>query len=239
MSKSVKIGLTKNIRYPNEYIQALSDSYKNWIFNEEEAPSYKGKWLSVFSTQEQKPTKIKQPNLDLDLEIGTGTGVPFTRLCLEQSNRHFLALEIKYKPLIQTIRRARKNNLKNMRGIRYNAKAIEDLFEKEELNNVYLHFPDPWLKKRRQKKHQLIQPDFCNQLYQIQKPSSFLDFKTDSLDYFESSLEHFKKVGYKIHKLNHNLYEKEKPTLLDNLSQFELIFVKKQHPIKYALVYKS
>ena len=330
MSQSVKIGLTKNIRQPNKYVKALSGSYKNWVFNEEEALSYKGKWASLFSqqnpltsfqdfTQEQqshfnqthstenqfleisglqtntkntnsnqinsnqtgpktansklantkpvptktanlkpatsKPKKLKPTNsnktnsnqfnsiqkvltLDLDLEIGPGTGIHFTKLCLQNTNRNFLALEIKYKPLIQTIRRARKHKLENMRGIRYNAKAIGKLFEKEELNNVYLHFPDPWLKKRSQQKHQLIQPDFCKQLYEIQKASAFLDFKTDSLEYFERSIEHFKTAGYQIETINKDLHSNKAP-LLDQLSQFELIFVKKQQPIKYALLYKK
>ena len=231
MSQFVKIGLTRNIRYPNEYVKALSGAYKSWVLDEESAPLYKGKWSSLFSNQKQK--------VFIDLEVGTGTGIHFTKLCLENPSRYFLALEIKYKPLIQTVRRARKNHLKNMRGIRYNAKGIADLFEKNEINNIYLHFPDPWLKKRSQKKHQLIQPEFCKQLYKIQKPSSFLDFKTDSLEYFENSLAHFEKAGYKIKKINTDLYSKERPSHLEKLSQFELIFIKKQQAIKQALFLKK
>ena len=235
MSQSVKVGLTRNIKYPSEYVKALSGRYKNWILNEESAVLYKGKWLSLFSNQGQE--KITNPIIDL--EIGTGTGIHFKKLCLQNPDHYFLALEIKYKPLIQTIRRVRNIHLKNMRGIRYNAKAIENLFEENEINNVYLHFPDPWLKKRSQKKHQLVQPDFCNKLYQIQKPHSFLDFKTDSLEYFESSLAHFKKSGYKIEKINKDLYLKEQPPQLEKLSQFELIFVKKQQAVKYAKLLKT
>ena len=236
MLNQTKIGLTKNIKHPNKYVKALSGAYKNWLFNEEEAPSYKGKWLSLFS--KQISSNSSQRNSAIDLEIGIGTGIHFTNLCLENPDRCFIGLELKYKPLIQSIRRARKNHLKNMRGIRYNAKVITNLFEKEEVNNVYLHFPDPWLKKKSQKKHQLIQADFCEQIYQIQKTSSFLEFKTDSLEYFESSLEYFKKAGYKIEKIDKDLYSKKTSDLVNKMSQFELIFFRKQHPIKYALLYK-
>ena len=254
----VKIGLTRNIKYPNEYVKALSGKYKDWVLNEELAPLQKGQWFKLFFNQkkaiqekgltssrvgenqnENKATQEKgglaQKDVAIDLEIGTGTGTHFTKLCLEHPKRNFLALEIKYKPLIQTIRRARKHHLSNMRGIRYNAKAIADLFEKHEIDNIYLHFPDPWLKKRVQKKHRLIQADFCELLFQIQKPSSFLDFKTDSLEYFESSLIDFQKAGYKLKKVNRDLYSKEIPVNIDQLSQFEQIFVKKRHPIKQAL----
>ena len=236
MSK-VKIGLTRNIKYPNEYVKALSGKYKDWVLNEELAPLQKGQWSKLFSNQKETQERegVGQKELAIDLEIGTGTGTHFTRLCLEHPNRNFLALEIKYKPLIQTMRRAKKHNLLNMKGIRYNAKAIADLFEKHEIDNIYLHFPDPWLKKRVQKKHRLIQTDFCELLFQIQKPNSFLDFKTDSLEYFESSLIDFKKAGYKLKKVNRDLYSKEIPFNLDQLSQFEQIFIKKRQPIKQAL----
>jgi len=230
---SIKIGLTKNIKSPNKYIQALSKDYKDWIFNEEQAPLYKGKWSLVFSQ------KAKQKNLKIDLEIGIGTGIHFSQLCLKNPDRCFIGIELKYKPLIQSIRRARKNKLKNMKGLRYNAKAIEDLFEKEEIDNVYLHFPDPWLKKKSQKKHQLIQADFCKKLYDIQKNSSFLEFKTDSLKYFKASLKYFKQAGYKVETINKDLYLNKNLALTHEMSQFELIFFKKQEPIKYALLTKA
>ncbi|MBC6415559.1 MAG: hypothetical protein GDA46_04120 [Bdellovibrionales bacterium] len=222
-----QIALTKNIRYPNKYIKAVYDSYKKWAFDEEHALEYKGKWLSLFSEK-----------TSLDLEIGSGTGKHFARLCLENPTKAFLAIEMKYKPLIQTIRRVRKNKSENARVIRYDARWIKDIFKEDELNSVYIHFPDPWLKKRRSRKHQLIQIDFCQQLYHIQKKNSFLEFKTDSLDYFNQTVKNFKKVSYKLQDYSENLYLKKKPVLKE-LSQFELIFVTQNIPIKYALFTKN
>ena len=228
MSRSAQkqISLTKNIKHPNHYIQAL---YKEeWAFDEEEAVSYKGKWRTLFDNQLSKA---------LHLEIGCGNGKHFSNLCLKKPQDCFLGIEIKYKALIQSIQRVRKNNSKNGRVIRYNASCIDNLFEPKELNNIYIHFPDPWLKKRRSKKHQLIRSDFCKKLYEIQIKNSFLEFKTDSQDYFEQSVKEFKKAGYQIEKYSKNLYEKEEP-ILNHLSQFELIFVKKNIPIHYALFFR-
>ena len=225
MSRSAQqqISLTKNIKHPNHYIQAL---YKDDLaIDEEKALGYKGKWVALFD---------KNLSGSLHLEIGCGNGKHFSNLCLKQPKDCFLAIELKYKALIQTIRRVRKNNSNNGRVIRYNARWIDNLFEPEELNNIYIHFPDPWLKKRRNKKHQLIQADFCKSLYQIQTANSFIEFKTDSVDYFEQSVQKFKKAGYQLEKYNTNLYQKSSP-LANNLSQFELIFVKKNIPINYSL----
>ena len=229
MSRSAQkqISLTKNIKHPNHYIQAL---YKEeWAIDEETAVSHKGKWRVLFD---------KNLSNSLHLEIGCGNGKNFSNLCLKTSQDCFLAIELKYKPLIQTIKRLRKNKSKNGRVIRYNARWIDNLFESREINNVYIHFPDPWLKKRRSKKHQLIQSDFCKKLYQTQKANSFLEFKTDSKDYFEQSVKEFKKAGYQLKKYNTHLYKQNKP-VLDNLSQFELIFVRKNIPINYAFFIKD
>ena len=229
MSRSAQkqISLTKNIKHPNPYIQAL---YKeDWAIDEEKAVTYKGQWRSLFD---------KNSSNSLHLEIGCGNGKHFSNLCLEKPKDCFLGVELKYKPLIQTIRRVRKNKSNNGRVIRYNARWLENLFESKELNNIYIHFPDPWLKKRRSKKHQLIQPDFCKKLYQIQKANSFLEIKTDSSDYFEQSVQEFKKAGYKLEKYNTHLYQKSMPPA-NKLSQFELIFVKKNIPINYSLLVKS
>ena len=228
MSRSAQkqISLTKNIKYPNEYIKLFQK--EEWTIDEETAVKYKGSWRNLF--------KKNRANF-LHLEIGCGNGKHFSNLCLKKTQDCFLGIEIKYKPLIQTIRRIKKNNIQNARVIRFNARWIDSLFEPEELNNVYIHFPDPWLKKRKSKKHQLIQPDFCKQLYQVQKSNSFLEFKTDSKDYFEQSVKEFKKAGYKLEKYETDLYKQKEP-LLNNLSQFELIFVKKNLPIHYCLFIK-
>ena len=174
------------------------------------------------------------------MEIGPGNGKHFAKLCFKHPTNCFLAIELKYKPLIQTIKRTRKNNSQNGRVIRYNAGCIAKIFKKEELNNIYIHFPDPWLKKRKSKKHQLIKESFCKTIYNLQKPQSFLEFKTDSEDYFLQSLRLFKKTGYKIHKYNLDLHKEQEMNkhFTENLSQFELLFVQKKIPIKYALFVK-
>lgn len=231
-SAQTQIPLTKNIRFPNSYIQALYTEYKDWAFDESTAPRLKGKW---------KQKAFNKPNTPLHLEIGPGNGKHLARLCLQQPEDCFLSIELKYKPLIQSLRRVRRNNSSNGKMIRYNARLIEDLFDPEELNNVYIHFPDPWLKKKKQKKHQLIQTEFCKSLYSRQKPGSFLEFKTDSEDYFRQSVRLLKQAGYKLNRHSLHLYEKERPNreLMSRLSQFELLFFQKQIPIKYALLAKT
>src|ERR1700683_3448711 len=101
-------GLTKNIPFPNIYVKMLPE-FKGWIFLEEEALQLKGKWTSVFGKPEQP----------LDLEIGCGNGFFFGHQVETQQGRNLLGIELKYKPLVQTVRRAKSKNLENGRGIRF------------------------------------------------------------------------------------------------------------------------
>lgn len=230
-SAQTQISLSKNIKTPNRYVQALYNEYKDWAIDEVSAPQLKGKWRELFS---------KNHKTALHLEIGPGNGKHFARLCFDNAKDCHLSIELKYKALIQSIRRVRKNNCLNGRVIRYNASLVGDLFNKQELNNVYIHFPDPWLKKRKSKKHQLIQEAFCQKIYNLQRPQSYLEFKTDSEDYFHQSVDAFKKAGYKIHKysLDFHKEQKQEKNFRENLSQFELLFFQKKIPIKYALFIK-
>ena len=230
-SAQKKLNKSLNIKNPNFYVQALYKEYKSWAFDEQSAPLLKGKWREHFS---------KNQKTALHLEIGPGNGKHFANLCLQQKTASCLAIELKYKPLIQTIRRTRKNNCSNGKVIRFNASLIDSLFEKGELNQVYIHFPDPWLKKRRTKKHQLLQKGFCDKVYKLQGPDSFLELKTDSKDYFHQSVNLFKQAGYNLKEYSVDLHknkEKEK-NFIESLSQFELLFFQKNIPIKRALFYK-
>ncbi len=231
-SSQLQIGSTKNIKFPNKYIQSLYKNFKEWAFDEESVTHWKGQWREgVFKTSKDSL---------LHLEIGPGTGNHFSRLCSNHSKEYFLAVELKYKPLIQTITKVRNLNCSNGKVIRYNARLLNHLFKERELNNIYIHFPDPW-PKTKHRKHRLITNDFLRELHKIQKQNSLLEFKTDSRDYFLKSLEIFEASGYKKIRYSEDLYKNQKANkdFLETLSQFELIFFRKKRPIQYVLFKNS
>jgi tRNA (guanine-N7-)-methyltransferase len=78
----------------------------------------------------------------------------------------------------------------------------------EEVNNTYIYFPDPWPKKRHHK-NRLIQLDFLHTLFDIQKKGSFLEFKSDNLEYFDWTVERLKRSPYKIERLTNDLHNSE------------------------------
>ena len=58
------------------------------------------------------------------------------------------------------------------------------------LEEVYINFPDPWLKMRHVK-HRLIQLPFLDELTRVLEPKKRVTFVTDEFGYLQETLSHF------------------------------------------------
>lgn len=224
-----QLSSTKNIPRPNEYILALDGEYKDFAFNEERAPLNKGQWRSqVFHVADTVP---------VDLEIGTGNGTHFHFRSLGNPQRCIVGLELKYKPLIQTIRGCRRNGAVNAAVCRYHAMNIDLLFEKQEINDVFIHFPDPWVTPRKPN-NRFVNARVLDELYELQRPGSYLNFKTDSREYFLWSMEQIRTSKYKIEfetlDLHKSAYQEQ-----NFMTQFEKIFTRQGIEINFVRLKKE
>jgi tRNA (guanine-N7-)-methyltransferase len=226
----LRVSSSKAIPDPNEYVKALYGEFAAVCLDEEAAPRQRGRWRSAVF---QNP----DPAVPLDLEIGTGNGYHFAHRALVEPGRLLLGLELKYKPLIQSIRRTIRNRSANTRAARYNAALVHELFAPNELNDVFIHFPDPW-SKLRQHKHRLVQAEFLERLWQAQRPGSTVEFKTDNRDYFEWALERFKASPYALAAETFDLHNSAWAAK-NFVTQFESLFIRQGLPIHYALLRKS
>ena len=218
-----RMALTRDLKRPTEYVQLMNGDFGRWAFNEERAPGFKGRWREQLGLE---------AGHKLDLEIGTGNGYHFAHLAEKNPGRAIVGIELKYKPLVQSIRRALRTGATNACIARYDASHLVDLFAAAELDNVYIHHPDPWLKKR-QWKHRLIQDEFLVDLHRLMRPGGFVDFKTDSRDYFEWALERFKRGPFLLARETWDLHRSDWSS--ENfVTHFETIFISKGQPIHYA-----
>lgn len=220
------LGKTAELPHPNPYALMLMNEYTNKAFDEDRAEDFKGVWREkVLGVEDDFP---------IDVEIGTGNGYHFAHTAAKNLQRGLLGFEIKYKPLIQTIRRALKAGAENNAFvIRYDASQITKVFALKEVNNVYIHHPDPWSKKR-QWKHRLIQEGFLEDLHTLMRPKSFVEFKTDNEDYFDWALEIFENSKFKIDFKTRDLHTSERAEQ-NFITHFESIFLRKGQPIFYLL----
>lgn len=224
-----KISITRDVANPNVYIRALEEEFRSYAFNEERAPLNKGQWRSEIF-------KLASTETPLDVEFGTGNGHHFAHHAANHPNRMLVGFELKYKPLIQSIRRALNLKAQNARILRYHAHNIDLVFEQEEINNVYIHFPDPW-ERPRKFKNRIVCETFLNRLYQLQRPDTFVEFKTDSREYFLWAMKEIQKTQYKVEFETLDLHA---TPLKDSnfITTFERIFIHQGIPINYVKLRK-
>ncbi len=223
---------TREIRRPTYYVEAINKEYRDFALDEERAETFRGEWREkVFANAPMAIGVTTIKDMPLDLEIGTGHGLFFAHRAHQEPQRLLLGLEIKFKPLIQAIRRALKQGSTNARIARYDARVIGNLFAPGELDHVFIHHPDPWT-KRSTHKHRLLQSEFLLRLSQLQRSGSFVDFKTDSGDYFFWAAEQFKNSPYKIERYSEDLHRSEWSD--ENFTtQFEKFYIDQGQPIYY------
>jgi tRNA (guanine-N7-)-methyltransferase len=223
-----QISLTRNLKIPNYYTAGIDGEFREFAFNEERAPLNKGKWRSdVFKVSNESP---------MDLEIGTGNGNHFQHHAVKNPQRCLVGIELKYKPLIQSIRGCLRKEAKNARICRYHAMNIDLLFEPGELNDVFIHFPDPWTSPRKPQ-NRFVNSRVLDLIFEMQRPGSFLEFKTDSREYFLWSMEQIRQARYKIIFETTNLHQSEKAQ--ENfITQFERIFMRQGIEINYVRLQK-
>lgn len=223
-----QINVTTALPRQTEYTLAINNEFKAIAFDELRAPFQKGNWnKNVFKTDPSKP---------LDLEVGTGNGTHFAWYALKNPGRNLVGIELKYKPLIQSIRRATFSGCKNAAICRFHAFNLDLLFEKNELDNVIIHFPDPWVTPLKPK-NRFVSKENLEILFGLQKPGSMIEFKTDSRDYFDWSLEEIKQTPYQVLGQSFDLHRSEFAE--GNFqTQFEKIFMAKQIPINYIRLQK-
>lgn len=216
-----RLSLTRTIPKPNYYITAIDGEFQDFAYNEERATDFKGRWHSeVFGVSPATP---------IDLEVGTGNGNHFAHHSLSHPERCLVGFELKYKPLIQSIRRALQGGAKNARIVRYHAHNVDLVFAPNEINDVFIHFPDPW-EQPKKFKNRIVCETFLNRLHGLQRPGSFVEFKTDSRPYFLWALREIEKTPYSIEYQTLDLHQS--PQAEKNfLTTFEKIFLRKGIPI--------
>lgn len=213
---------------PNHYVLALQGEYSPWSYDEEQAPTFRGAWREkAFGVSAL--TKV-------DLEIGTGNGLHFAHRSNQYPERCVIGLELRYKPLIQSIRRVVRAGGTNARIARYNAYLLPELFVQNEIDDVFIFFPDPW-EKSRNHKHRIIQDEFLKRVFEMQRSGCRVYFKTDSRDYFEWALTRFQRSAYEVEAHTFDLHHSE---FAQNnfITQFEQIFIRQGLAIGYACLKK-
>lgn len=160
-------------------------------------PQSIARYLRFFSSKELFLTPDIYPPIDsphlfgddlpLELEIGCGTADFLCAQARERPGTNFVGVDISVKPLFKAIRTAEMHALPNITFIKGDFKRMYPLLACDTLQAVYLHFPDPHMRKRF-RKHRVVAPAFLDAIDRALVPDGRLSILTDHYEFFMEML---------------------------------------------------
>ncbi|MBR0132556.1 MAG: tRNA (guanosine(46)-N7)-methyltransferase TrmB [Lachnospiraceae bacterium] len=158
---------------------------------------YKGRWTEYFGNDHP-----------IHLEIGTGKGKFIIELAKRNPDINYIGIEKFSSVLIRALAKQEEEELENLIFIRFDADEIENIFDKDEIDRIYLNFSDPWPKDRHAKRR-LTSDRFLGRYINFLKSTGRVEFKTDNRDLFDYSLETAKEAGWEVKDVTYDLHSSE------------------------------
>lgn len=214
MSKN-KLAKFEEMKAFEHVVQAPYNRLKNNNFH------LKGKWGTEFFGNDNP----------IVLELGCGKGEYSVELAEKHPDKNFLGVDIKGARLWKGAKIALEKELKNVGFLRTNIEIISQFFGPEEVDEIWLTFPDPQMKKTRKR----LTSTFFLKKYQVfLKKEGIIHLKTDSnFQYsYTSAVAHLN--SFEILAETNNLYESD--ILNDTLrikTFYEKQWLSRGIPIKY------
>ena len=122
------------------------------------------------------------------LEIGCGMGETTAAIAAAHPETDYIGIEVHTPGVGSLLKQIDELGLTNVRVIQHDAVAVlETMITPASLDGMHIFFPDPWPKKRQQKRR-LIQPSFIALATSRLKPGGYLHAATDWQEYAEQIL---------------------------------------------------
>ena len=129
----------------------------------------KGHWHDTF---------FKNPN-PIVLELGCGRGEYTVALAKRFPEKNFIGVDIKGARLWRGAKTATEEEMENVAFLRTRIEFIESFFAPDEVDEIWITFPDPQLRKNRIKKR-LTSPQFLEMYARFLREGGKIHLKTDS-----------------------------------------------------------
>ena len=161
------------------------DTYKNVLQYPE---NMKGNWKDFF--------KNTNP---ITLELACGKGEYSVNLGREHRDKNYIGVDIKGNRIYNGAKKALNEGLDNVAFLRTNIGQITEYFDTNEVEEIWIVFSDPFLKKGREK-NRLTHERFLHAYQQIMKPGGIINLKTDSKVLYDFTLEVIAEQNCTIHQ---------------------------------------
>ena len=209
----------RNVKGARERIAANEYTVK-------EPEQYKGKWNEFFENENP-----------LHIEIGMGKGQFIMELARRNPDINYIGIEKYSSVLVRALQKMEEEQMENLIFIRMDAEEIENVFEKEEVAQIYLNFSDPWPKDRHAKRR-LTSTKFLARYENILKEDGNVIFKTDNRELFDFSLEQVKEANWVLQNYTYDLHNSEYNEG-NVMTEYEEKFSKEGKPINRMVIHQK
>lgn len=163
------------LRHVKNAFEDLANDTKYFVLNPKD---YHGKWsLEVFKN-----------NNPIHIEIGCGKGQFMMGLAKYFPDINFIAIEKYDSVLVRCLEKVSQDDIPNLKLVLLDALMLKEVFDKGEVEEIYLNFSDPWPKTRHAKRR-LTSYIYLDIYRNILASDGAIIQKTDNRSLFESSLE--------------------------------------------------
>jgi len=141
----------------------------------------------------------------LVLELGCGKGEYTVGLARLNEDKNFIGIDIKGARFWRGAKTALEEDINNAKFLRTQIELIEFAFDRNEVDEIWITFPDPQIKYKRTK-HRLTNMAFLDRYRKILKPGGLIHLKTDSEFMHGYTLGLLHGIGLEVEYANHHVY---------------------------------
>ena len=212
-------------------IPGAKDAITGSNYGVQEPASHKGKWAQVFPKD--------QP---LHIEVGMGKG----RFLMDMAKLHpeinYVGIEMYDSVLLRALQKRERlegegEKLTNLMFMCIDARLLPEIFEKGEVQKIYLNFSDPWPKDRHAKRR-LPSRQFLARYDVILKKEGTLEFKTDNRPLFDFAVEELEPAGWKAQVITYDLHNDAALMEGNVMTEYEEKFSSVGNPICKYIIYR-
>lgn len=157
---------------------------------------FRGKW-------KKKVFKNSNP---IVLELGCGKGEYTVNLAKLNPNKNYIGIDIKGARFWRGAKTSIEEKLENVIFLRTQIELLDFVFEKNEIDEIWLTFPDPQIKFQR-RKHRLTNTKFLSIYKNILNDSGIIHLKTDSEFLHGYTLGKLEEMSINPIVSNHDIYK--------------------------------
>lgn len=181
----------------------------------------KGNWRSNFFHNDNP----------LVLELGCGRGEYTVGLAKLFPQKNFIGVDIKGARMWAGAKQAFVENIPNAGFLRTNIEFLRNFFDTNEVDEIWLTFPDPQMKKVTKR---LTSTTFLQRYQQFLKDGAIINLKTDSPFMYQYTCEMVKANGYDILFSTDDLYASNQKDICFGLkTHYEKQWLDRGMTIKY------